>query len=302
MKTPLAQIPDSGILDVQVAPFGLFHGVINKADGTKQPFVQQLDEAAFGRVLDAWNKAGSPELLIDVDHFSCEKSGSTRAFAWAKNLRIESGRGLVADFAFTPAGRDAVNGREYRFVSPVFNVSKNGEIASLSSVALTNKPNLPVACVLNRSETGVTDVEDQKGKPAMDKIKSLLGLGADATPEDVAAAIEALQKEVADAKANALNREAEKCADDNKDRIENRQSFIDLYVKNGKEVALQFLAAIKQPAPAVQPAQQVLNSKTVATPAAGTSKLREGLEQCRNAAERCAYITAHAAEFAAEAK
>lgn len=301
MKNPLSQIPDSGVLEVQVAPFGSFDGILHNADGSKKPFVQQLDEAAFGRVLDAWTKAGSPELLIDADHTSCEH-GSTRAYGWAKNLRIESGRGLVADFAFTPAGREAVNGREYRFVSPVFNVDERGQITSLESVALTNTPNLPVACVLNRSETGVTSVEDQKGKPAMDEIKSLLGLAADATPEDVAAAVKALQQKVADAEAAALNREAEKCADENKDRIENRQAFIDLYVKNGKETATQFLAALKPPAAPATPAQQVLNAKTVTTPASAVSTLRDGLAKCKNAAERAAYVTAHAAEFAAEAK
>ncbi|MCR5838044.1 MAG: phage protease [Kiritimatiellae bacterium] len=294
-------IPDDGLLPVQVAPFGDFKGVLNKAEGKKEPFVQHLDADAFSRIVEAWNAKGAPEILIDADHVSAGGS-STRAFGWARNLRVEDA-GLFADFALTPLGRAAVENREYRFVSPVFSVSENGEIASLTSIALTNKPNLPVACVLNSSESGVNNVGEEKEHPEMDEIKNLLGLGADATPEDVAAAVKALQQKVADADAAALNAEAEKCADENADKIENRKDFVDLYVKNGKEVATAFLAALKTPAkPAEKPAQTVLNANAGTTPTVGASPLREGLAKCKNAAERAAYVTAHAAEFAAEGK
>lgn len=136
----------------------------------------------------------------------------------------------------------------------------------------------------------------------MDEIKKLLGLGAEATPEDVAAAVQALQKKAADAEAAALGAEAERFADENQDKIENRKAFVELYVKNGAETAKAFLAACKAPAKAPErAAQTVLNARTAATPAA-VSPLREGLAKCANAAERCAYVTAHAAEFAAEAR
>jgi len=287
-------------LSVQLAPFGEFKGVLNKADGKKTPIVQHLDQAAFERILNAWNAAGSPELLVDADHLSCE-GGSTKAFAWASNLRIEDG-GLYADFRFTDAGRAAVNAREYRFVSPVFNCDKNGEAVGLQSVALTNRPNLPVSCVLNRESSGVNNVEDNEGKPNMEKILSALGLGSDASEDDAVAAIDGLKKKIADNEAAALNAEAEKFADDNKDRIENRQAVVDLYVKNGKDVAEAFLAAFKAPEKAPEkPAQTVLNAKSGVTPGTVTP-LREGLAKCKNAAERCAYVTAHAAEFASEGK
>ena len=298
-------------LAVQLAPFGEFKGVLNKADGKKTPIVQHLDQAAFERILNAWNAAGSPELLVDADHLSCE-GGSTKAFAWASNLRIEDG-GLYADFRFTDAGRAAVNAREYRFVSPVFNCDENGEAVGLQSVALTNRPNLPVSCVLNRESSGVNNVEDNppspeategktKGKPNMEKILSALGLGSDASEDDAVAAIDGMKKKIADNEAAALNAEAEKFADDNKDRIENRQAVVDLYVKNGKDVATAFLAAFKAPEKAPEkPAQTVLNAQSGVTPGTVTP-LREGLAKCKNAAERCAYVTAHAAEFANECK
>ena len=287
-------------LAVQLAPFGEFDGILNKTDGTKTPIVQHLNQAAFERILNAWSQSGSPELLVDADHLSCG-GGSTKAYAWASNLRVEEG-GLYADFKFTAAGRAAVNAREYRFVSPVFKCDENGEAVGLESIALTNRPNLPVSCVLNRETAGVVNVEDNKGKTKMEKLLSTLGLGPDASEDAAVAAVEALKKKVADLEAASLEAEAEKFADENKDRIENRKAVIDLYVKNGKEVAEAFLAAFKAPAKAPEkPAQTILNSKTVQTPAA-VSPLREGLAKCKNAAERCAYVTAHAAEFAAEGK
>ena len=287
-------------LAVQLAPFGEFKGVLNKADGKKTPIVQHLDQAAFERILNAWNAAGSPELLVDADHLSCE-GGSTKAFAWASNLRIEDG-GLYADFRFTDAGRAAVNAREYRFVSPVFNCDENGEAVGLQSVALTNRPNLPGSCVLNRESTGVNNVEDTKDKPKMDKILNALGLGPGASEDDAVAAIAKVKNERDEAKSALVKNAAEKFADDNKDRIENREAVVDLYVKNGKDVAEAFLAAFKAPEKAPEkPAQTVLNAKPGVTPGTVTP-LREGLAKCKNAAERCAYVTAHAAEFAAEGK
>ena len=255
-------------LSIQIAPCGEFKGVMNMPDGKMKPFMQHLDRAVFERIVEAWNAKGSPELLVDVDHGSCDDHGSTKAYAWAKNLRVEDG-GLFADFMFTDEGAAAVNSRQYRFVSPVFELNERGDVLGLDSVALTNRPNLPVSCVLNRESSGVNNVEDNEGKPKMEKILSALGLGPDASEDAAVAAIGALQKKVADSEAAALNAEAEKFADDNKDRIENRQAVVDLYVKNGKDVATAFLAAFKAPAAknAAPPATRI-SARNAATPAA----------------------------------
>ena len=103
----------------------------------------------------------------------------------------------------------------------------------------------------------------------MEKILSALGLGPDASEDDAVAAVEELKKKVADSEAAALNAEAEKFADENKDRIENRQAVIDLYVKNGKDVATAFLAAFKAPAAkSATPSATRISARNAATPAA----------------------------------
>ena len=189
----IQSLPESGVVTVQVAPFGDFHGVMNKPGGKQEPFVQHLDAAAFGRIVEAWNAKGSPELLVDADHGSCEAGGSTRALAWASNLRVGDG-GLYADFKFTAEGAKAVNGREYRFVSPTFDVGEDGAILALDSVALTNRPNLPVRCVLNRGGSGVVNVEDNMETPKMEKVLAALGLQPGASEDDAVAAVEELKK------------------------------------------------------------------------------------------------------------
>ena len=50
--------------------------------------VQHCTRAAFEAMVANWKAAGSPEILVDVDHNSAT-GRSTEAAAWAKNLRVE---------------------------------------------------------------------------------------------------------------------------------------------------------------------------------------------------------------------
>ncbi len=281
-------------LSVQVAPFGRFPGTLRNGGAKKRRVTQILDREAFNRIVEAWNAAGKPELLVDADHDSAD-GGSTVAYAWASNLRIEED-GLFADFKPTDRGRAAINSREYRFVSPVFGCDKNGQALSLDSIALTNRPNLPVSCVLNSSETGDVNVEDRK-ETHMEKILAALGLAEGASEDDAVAAITALKGRAEGAEAKVLENEAEACAEENREKIENREEFVKLYVKNGKDAALAFLSVMKTPAKAEVPKQTILNAKGEDTPKVKNAAM-EGLAKCANAAERVAYVTAHAAEFA----
>ena len=197
-------LPENGVAAVQVAPFGEFAGVLHLPGGKTREIVQVLDRAAFERILKAWNEAGAPELLVDLDHLSAT-GGSTRAAAWAGNLRIEEGAGLVADFAFTAEGRRIIDGREYRFVSPVFECGEDGEVLRLESVALTNRPNLPVRCILNQKEfpdSPENPARPEKQEPKgtdMEKILSALGLPPPRpqSGNDMTAAEKILQKALA---------------------------------------------------------------------------------------------------------
>ena len=274
-------------LEVQVAPFGEYDGYIRCGEEKARKITQVLDRAAFERIIDAIE---GQEILIDADHQS-EEGGSTRAYGWARDFRIDDERGLIATFALTDVGEEAIGCREYRFVSPTFQVDEDGKILSLLSIALTNKPNLPVSCVLNRADGNLQGVEG-KGTRKMNKLIEILGLEAEATEEQVVEAVKALQKRVEEAEAAALENEANACADENKDKIANREAFVGLYVKNGRETALAFLGAMKAP---VQ-TQVVLNARGAKTPVIQNRSAKEMLASLPPS-ERGAYYKQHAAEI-----
>ncbi|MCL2103459.1 MAG: phage protease [Kiritimatiellaeota bacterium] len=263
-ETKMTRVPESGVLRVQIAPFGRYPNVREGAGGKPENVVQVCDRAAFEAV--ARNSAA--EVLVDFDH-AAEEGGSTRAAAWCGNLAVEAG-GLYGDFRFTPEGAAAVNGRGYRFVSPGWTLDKDGRPDRLVSVALINKPNLPVAPVLNRSP-GAATPPGQNGGPIMDytKIALALGLPETAAEEDILAAIASLTEGMAALQDEAAGREAEEIANRAGGAIKNREAFKALYVKN-REAAKALVAQLdldapkqtpfwnRRPAPAAAPAP-VLN-------------------------------------------
>ena len=252
--------PGEVIENVQICPVGDFpNGGHN----------QHCTLEAFENVVATWKKLGSKEILVDFEH-KCEAGGTsdTSAAAWATNLRVDNKLGLVADFKMTDLGAEAVSNRRLRFLSVAWFVNKEThEPMVIRSIALTNKPNIPVAPVLNREPSGVVNVEEKKG-PNMDKIKEALGLSPDATDEEILAAIEEAKKakeEAAELKANAekaaLDAEAEKFAEENKAKCD-KAVLKAQYIAN-KEVAKALVAAIPTPK---APAQTILNKGTSDAP------------------------------------
>ena len=134
----------------------------------------------------------------------------------------------------------------------------------------------------------------------MDKLKELLGLAADASDEDVVAAVTALQEQVAQANKEKEDAEAESFAEEHK-AVCNKDALKKAYLLN-KEAARGLVAglvpAVPAPAKKEEPPQTILNKETSATPAL-KNKAREGLAACKSAAERVDYVQKHAAELAA---
>ena len=290
-------------IEVQLAPLGEWPQTVEDAQGKPKKIVQCFDEAASAAVVGNFSK----ELLVDLDHASVE-GGSTRAYAWVTGLRADGELGLVGTFRFTEAGAEAVNSREYRFVSVAWFCDDEGRPYELDSVALTNRPNLPVRPILNRkpipnaggTPTPPVNLENKpERKPNMDKLKELLGLPADADDASVAEAVAALKARVDELDAAAANAEAEAFAEQNKAKC-NKEVLKAQYLVN-KEVAKALVAAIPAPAaPEPKPAQQILNKAAAKDPAkddvvAMLNKLPAGKA-------RVEFVTAHAAELAEAAK
>ncbi len=226
-------------LDVQLSPFGDFPGLLGG-----QRVIQTCDRAAFERLVANF----SGEVLVDFEH-KAELGGDTEAAAWVQALRIDPEQGLMATFRFTDVGAEAVANRRLRFLSPVWSLDADGRPERLISVGLTNKPNLPVAPILNREDAGTPPVEE-KDTRMKEQLIAALGLAPEATDDDVVAAVAALKQRCDEQEAAALNAEAEQVAEDNKDRIANKAAFKAFYVKN-RAAAKDMLACL---APAAQPA------------------------------------------------
>ncbi len=298
-------------LEVQLSPFGNFPGM--RGD---ERVIQRCDRAAFAAVV----KNFRPEVLVDFEHHA-ETGGDTEAAAWVQCLRVDPVKGLLATFRFTDAGASAVANRRLRFLSPVWELDPAGRPTRLVSVGLTNKPNLPVRPVLNtrmepRAATGKpqgrgakphpetirdsrftihvfntnkgTTMEPDTNEPtpaAPDfraRLLEILGLGPDADDAVILQAAENLAQVAAEAQEAALNAEADAVAEENKDKIANRDAFKRLYVAN-RDAVRATLACLKAPAPAPA-ARPVCNAAR--RPAAPANPLAA----CNSPEERCAAI------------
>ena len=279
--------PGETLPAVQLCPFGNFPG---------EKSMQVCDRAAFEQLISDWRANGAKEILMDFEHQSeVERIDSdTSAAAWISNLAIDDERGLVGDVKFTDQGAEAVSNRRLRFLSCTWYTDKAGRPTKMTTVALTNKPNIPVAPILNKGPVpGVKNVEGKKGS-AMDieKLKTALGLPAEATEEQVLAAI----KEGQDAKAKAaemqakaekaaLEKEADEFAEANAKKC-NKDVLKAQYIAN-KDVAKALVAGI----PDAPDVQRVLNKKTAKTPSAQKDVV---LQRNKAVAD---YRTAHKCDF-----
>ena len=242
---------------VQLSPFGEF---TLRDGGKRSGTVQHCSRAAFEAMVANWKAAGERDILVDVDHASAT-GGSTEAAAWAKNLRVEDD-GLCADFELTPKGRELVEGRCYRFVSPGWTLADDGTPVALCSVALTNRPNLPVKPVVNADDAGGRDPDDptteKKGNPEMElqEFAAALGLPETASKEEIIAAMTEMKKANAKAAEEAANAKAEAFAENavKSGKIsESSKDAVKAAYRSNPEVAEAMLNSLAAPAAPKQP-------------------------------------------------
>lgn len=127
------------------------------------------------------------DVVVDYEHQTL-KGVQAPAAGWVKELKLEDGH-IKALVEWTPQAAEYLKNKEYRYLSPVINVRKtDGKAIGLHSLALTNTPaieNMPSIVNSSTFEGGQEQMEIMK------KIAQLLGLGEDATEDQI---IEALGK------------------------------------------------------------------------------------------------------------
>ena len=277
-------------LEVQLSPYGVFPG----RSGSGERRSQLCDAAAFGAVVR--NFEGP--VPVDFDHAG-ENGGSSEAAAWVESVRADPERGLVALFRFTDRGAEAVSNRRYRFLSPCWTLSADGRPDRLVSVGLTNRPNLPVEPMLNSAggagATAAFSPDNQPQGQDMEKTLQALGLPPDATDDAAAEAVAALQARIAELEAAKNEAEAEKFAEDNKDKCGNSAVLKEAFLKD-RELAAKLVANMGAPAPAA-PAQKVLNSAAAAKPPLPGQRRAE--YDALHGQAKLDYLAAHRAEIEA---
>jgi phage I-like protein len=163
------------------------------------------------RSSDAVAKASNnflPQHSIDENHavdLLAPRGGSSPAFGWFSNITAEKNGSVWADVEWTERGKQAVSGLEYRYLSPVFFNTPDGEITTILRAALSNNPNLDIKS-LNNSQTPETAPPAGPAKEKnMHKILAALGLAETAAEDEAFAAIAGLKTSLNAANARTVD-------------------------------------------------------------------------------------------------
>jgi phage I-like protein len=125
---------------IELIPAGKFSAV----DG-RGPF-ENLDPDSI--VAASIGKMPQVGLVLDYDHstdLAAPEGRPAPAAGWLKQFKVEQGA-IFARIEWTADAAEAVKGKKYRYVSPVFEHDKDGKVARILRAALTNNPalvNLP---------------------------------------------------------------------------------------------------------------------------------------------------------------
>ena len=115
--------------------------VFNWDDGTMVEM--EVGQRQADLVIAQFNSLGN-DFLFDWEHQSeCghgRPDGKAPAAGWIKELKFESGKGLLARVEWTAEGREDIERGRYKYHSAVFWGDKEKRLLALSSMALTNKP------------------------------------------------------------------------------------------------------------------------------------------------------------------
>lgn len=127
---------DFGELSVQLSPIGSFQG----SDRDGNPIPENLTEESLSALADKLNQGD--EILADIDHAST-RVGNNRdssAVGWFSKFFVQPLKGLFATLRLTKRGKELIENREYRYLSPTFMLNENGEPVDLHSASFTNIP------------------------------------------------------------------------------------------------------------------------------------------------------------------
>ena len=181
---------DFGETLVMISPLGTFYGY-----STNGAVEEVIDQEAIDHLVAEYN-TNPVELLMDIDHKSMRapEERDTTAAGWIYGLVSvkDLGRlsGLYGKVKWTDVGRHLVESRQYRFISPVFEVDE-GRPVRIINAALTNRPALStISPILNTTNNNNSEVGENIDKIDMTKeevielVKELLKKNSEVTENE----------------------------------------------------------------------------------------------------------------------
>ena len=152
------------------------------------------------------------DLVVDYEHQTLTGEQAPAA-GWVKELFLDDGQ-IKARVEWTDKAKAYLENREYRYLSPVITVRKaDNKAMGLHSIALTNTP------AIEHMEAIVNSLNFEGGQNTMDFMKELaklLGLGEDATEEQVKEALKACLEENKSLKESAAEAAKQQPPEDDK--------------------------------------------------------------------------------------
>ena len=275
------------------------------AGGEQNVFLQIVDDDACLAMVNRFNQdkeSGEQlELLVDYDHFSDDLNQPSEAAGWIQELQNRED-GLYGRIRWSRSGKAAVEGLEYRFISPVWLPTDCEELDNrrlrplrLDKAAVTNEPNIKgMKPLANRDN----NVPEGGGKESIMDFKALLlallGLAPEATDEEISTGVDGIKGKLTNAEAvegeleekkteleklqnSELEGQVEDDMEEFKDVIkeDNKEEVKDQLMKN-RAATRAVLASIVKPAASPQ---KILNRKDGKKPAAASQAEAEKSEK-----------------------
>ena len=149
-------------------------------------------------VVAAFNSSGKP-IPVDYEHAVEKTPPGTPVLkaAWIEAMEVRDGS-VWGKFEWTERGLNSIEKKDYRFISPVFLFRKdNNRVMRLTSVALTDDPNLHLKAINNRIP------EEESPMTLSPAIRQALSLDENATEDHAVAAINKLNGDLISAQNRA---------------------------------------------------------------------------------------------------
>jgi phage I-like protein len=163
--------------------------IFPEGKGEVEDVGQYLVDRTAWDIVSARLERRGVDIVFDYEHQTLN-DGKAPAAGWCRQWRYTDGVGIEAKIEWTEEAAGYLKKGEYRYFSPVFHIAKNnGRVSAVHSVALTNAPRTNKIKPLLAKLGAEFQNEETKRMDLLAMLVKALGLKAEATNDDVVAAV-----------------------------------------------------------------------------------------------------------------